>query len=360
MQDEICARIITELRDSALTKGSELLTFLLHSYEEYIGHPCFPAIEKEIGSILTSLPDSSYFFRFCEHETVHVDSFMQRVLALISDLISIRDYDSAADKMRYLLPALMDQWPPPTDERELRSFRDLVEYLFYMVVCEPNREVVIRSYTQTDILYHQGLLLLGMRQYKESMDTLRIAKMQSPVHAGILNAIAACKLAMIRSDMTQMAKTDDIGSLERIISLAFKTAWLGDELAHAFRNQGSLLALNQDIEGAIACYLIAETWNGSQEAKYELDLLISGAGEMYDPEYYRTHGLTLLSSRGIPTGPDPEIIAVLTRVADDFLEEQNLIKAREYLFRAFDLTKSDEQQDRIWRIERFMEDMVDY
>ncbi|MFH0966124.1 MAG: hypothetical protein V1862_00350 [Methanobacteriota archaeon] len=54
------------------------------------------------------------------------------------------------------------------------------------------------------------------------------------------------------------------------------------------------------------------------------------------------------------------IAGLLVRIADDFLEEQDLFRAREYLIRAHQLLMSDQLEERIWRIERLIESQVDF
>jgi tetratricopeptide (TPR) repeat protein len=355
-----CDGIIHALREAAFGHAPDIIPYLQDSYQRYRDHPCFSAIEREIGFILASLPDPDSIIRFCENGDIEPDPLLNQILDSISDAINDRDHQSAEELMRNLLPIGMAGWPESTTGREVRSFRDLVEYLYYMVVYEPDREVVIRSFTQTRIMYLHGLILLGKREFSKALEILRLAEIQSPVHAGILNAIADCELSVIRGDITRMIKGREIGSLEHAIDSSLRFSWLEDELLKAFINQGSLLALKGDTEGAIACYLMADTWDNRQDGRPELDLLVNTTGKEIDPGYYITHGTEILASRGIPAGPNPEMIALLIRMADDYLEGQDLKKAREYLFRAYQLTKRDDLQDRIWRIERFIEDMVDF
>ena len=54
---------------------------------------------------------------------------------------------------------------------------------------------------------------------------------------------------------------------------------------------------------------------------------------------------------GVPPGSE-ELI--------DYLDEQTLFKAREYLIRAHQLLMSDQLEERIWRIERVIEEQVDF
>jgi tetratricopeptide (TPR) repeat protein len=238
---------------------------------------------------------------------------------------------------------------PSADGIRYCSFRDLIEYLYYGMICHPDQEIIAVPPQQTEIIRLHGEYLAMTGDHAAAIPVLIAGAEQNPVHAGILCSIAASQ--MMRGDLA-----DALPYLKQ----SFACAWRPDELAHAYRNQGFYQSRKGDDEGAICCYLMAMTWDDSAQGREELQLITGNTGSHTDTGYYQIHGREILSMRGIPTGPDPDMVELLIQTADRYQEEQNLLKAREYLIRAHQLLMSDELEERIRKIEWFFEDMVDF
>ncbi|PKL60632.1 MAG: hypothetical protein CVV33_01690 [Methanomicrobiales archaeon HGW-Methanomicrobiales-4] len=345
---ELCNDVIRSIHEGIPGDHGEVIRYLQQQYISLQQHPCFLMVVGEFGKILTTRCQVDEFFWFCE-EIDTPEPLIRTVLNDCTDFIGLRDYKAAASLIRYILPFGEGPWPESGVGTEVRSFRDLVEYTYYMVICEPEREVIIEPYLKTDILLQYGRILSGMGENELALPVLEDAKRQSPVHAGILGSLADIQL--------KMNQPDQAGD---IILRSFRCSWMKKDLAHAYRNQGSLFSLHEKYDAAITCYLIAEAWDDSPDGGEALRSIIEYSGKEYDPGYYNEHGREILIAYGIPVGPDPEVTSLLVKIADDYLEEQNLFKAREYLIRAHQLLMSDQLEERIWRIERFIEDQVDF
>lgn len=338
----LCEDAIQSILANLPSNSGDLTKYLLTVCQRYEGHPCFFLIAGEISRVLLSRSSPRDFVDFCK-ESANPEPFLVPILADLSSTISSRMYDQASDVLPYLLPFGERQWPESGSE-EYRSFRDLIEYTWYLSECEPEHDVVLLPFLSTNILYQYGKYLMGMKEDEKALSVLEKARHQSPVHAGILGDL-----------ISLMLRHRNIAKAIPLLDLSFKTAWMKEDLAAAFRNQGFLFSLQEDKEAAIACYLMAETWEESHDGREELRLITGETGDL-DYGYYNLNGKEILSNRNVPIGPDPVIISLLTGIAENYLEEHNLIKAREYLIRAGQLLMSDEIEARIQMIERQLED----
>ncbi len=319
-----------------------LTQYLLTALQRYENHPCLPYVAREIGSVLLNRLSPEEFTHFCM-DSGNPDPLLAPLISDLTGLVADRSFDQAAQLLSYLLPFGERTWPDFNAE-EYRSFRDLIEYTYYMTECSPECDLIVLPFPGTDILYQYGKYLTGIRDDDGAVHVLQKARHQTPVHAGILGELVSLLL-----------RSNRINDALPLLTRSFRTAWLKEDLALAFRNQGLLFSLQEDVEAAITCYLMAETWGESADGREELRLL-SGKGGDIDHDYYNREGLKILTDRGVPTGPDPVIISLLTGIAENYLDENNLLKAREYLIRAGQLLMSDEIENRIMMIERRLED----
>lgn len=344
---ELCGKILEDLKAGLPLDPAAIPSYALAFYHRYLSHSCFPDLTREISNLLTTRCSEDEFFWFCD-KIGDPSLIVNPVLIELEDLMAVRAYEQATDLIAYILPYGLKAWPDSKGQ-DVRSFRDLIEYSYYMTVCQPEHDVVAAAFLQTDILYLHGLLLAGKRDDNEAIIVLQTARHQSPVHAGILGLLVE---VLLRNNRIEEAVP--------LLTRSFKCAWIGEDLAHAYRNQGFLCTLEGDDEAAITCYLMAETWDELPDGGEELLFLARKTVMEIDTGYYNVHGTEILSTRGIPVGPDSEIISLLIGIAEDYLEEQNFFSAREYLIRAHLLLMSDELEEKIHRIEQFMEDQVDF
>ena len=123
---------------------------------------------------------------------------------------------------------------------------------------------------------------------------------------------------------------------------------------------GYYLTETGDYDAAITCYLMSSTWEDSPVTEQGLSVLMEKTGVEPDIPHYLKHGREILEARNIPFGPNPEIIELMRSYADECLQEGDLIEARKYLTRAKFLQLSDELEQQIEKIERFIEDMTSF
>jgi tetratricopeptide (TPR) repeat protein len=337
-----CEATILDILAGLPSESADFNQYLLTACKRYVGHPCYFRIAGEISRVLLSLSTPDEFVYFCT-KSGDPEPFLVPLLADLSSNITARSYEQASAILPFLLPFGERLWPE-SDSEEYRSFRDLIEYTWYLTECEPKHDVIVLPFLATDILYLYGKYLKGIKEDEKALSVLEKARYQSPVHAGILGEIISLMLS--NGHTTQAVP---------LLVLSFKTAWMKEDLAAAFRNQGFLFSLQEDEEAAITCYLMAETWEESPGGREELKFITGQTGDI-DYGYFNRNGKKILSDRKIPCGPNPVIISLLTGIAENYLDENNLMKAREYLIRAGQLLMSEEIEDQIQMIERRLEE----
>lgn len=344
---ELCNQIIASLHNEMPLHPEKQIQYLHDQAARFSKHPCFFSVADEIAHILSASPDASALSRFCT-DVRDPSPFLSPLIADLDDALKTRNTNAAGAMLPPLILLSGQPWPS-ADGIRYCSFRDLIEYLYYEMICRPKQEIIAVPPHQTEIIRLHGEYLAMTGDHRAAIPILITGGEQNPVHAGILCSIA-------ESHMNCGDLKDAIPYLKR----SFGCAWKPDELAHAYRNQGFYLSRTGDDEGAICCYLMAMTWDDTAQGREELQFITGNTSSKTDSGYYQINGKDILSMRGIPTGPDPDMIDLLIQTADRYQEEQNLIKAREYLIRAHQLLMSDVIEGRIREIELFFEDMVDF
>ncbi|HWQ66950.1 MAG TPA: tetratricopeptide repeat protein [Methanospirillum sp.] len=344
----VCYDIIKRIREG-IPSDSELKTkYLQDQYRKIHGHPCFYEVTGEITSILTDTGSPTEFSRFCKGIDTP-EKIIRIVLNEIDNRMSTHDYPRVSALIKHILPFGQQPWPEKEGANSFLSFRDLIEYTYYMATCEFGEEVTIGPFLQTDILYHYGQLLCKTREYEQALPVLQEAERQNPVHAGILAELAE---VLIRTSHQDQAQT--------LLQRSFSCAWVREDLVHAYQVQGLFFSLSGDYEAAISCYLIAETWDDSAYRREKIEALAQYAEHEIESGYYNEHGREILISHDLPYGPNPDIVSLIVEIADDYLDDHDFFKAREYLIRAHMLLMNDELEERIWRIEQFIDDQMDF
>jgi hypothetical protein len=112
----------------------------------------------------------------------------------------------------------------------------------------------------------------------------------------------------------------------------------------------------EDYTGAITCYLMGTTWEDSPVTEQELLYIAQKSGIKVDVSTALAHGREILTERGIQFGPNPDMIDLMVRYADECKADGDFFEARKYLSRAKALELSDAIERQIEVIERFIED----
>ena len=226
-----------------------------------------------------------------------------------------------------------------------RSFRDFIEYAYYITYVTPEQDFTVHPYLNCDILLQSGRLAALKGEKNRARAIFTSLSVLSPVNDSILFA---------RADFCR-----EEGNLDEFRNLTihcFEYAWKPEDLAHAYRNMGYYLIETGDYTGAVTCYLMGTTWEDSTETARELAYIKEKSQIELDVSYILSHGREILDERNIPFGPNLKIIDLMVTYADECKQDGDFFEARKYLSRAKALELSDSLEREIEVIERFIED----
>ena len=340
---ESCATIISQIKEHIPGNPDLIPAYFADLLHDYSHHPCF----KEIlaGITLLSVQSCSHTeFQALLSQVSHPEKIVQTVLDLVHSSLENKNIKMAESELSYILP-YAESSDGNDGDIEYVSFRDFIEYAYYVAYQNPDLELPVHPYLGTDILFHQGKLCAIKGERDDAYKIFHRLSHISPANAAIL-----CELAeLYRGD-------GNLAAFRDTILLCFKYAWKPDELAQAYRNMGYYFTEMKDYTGAVTCYLMGSTWEDSQAAARELAYIKDQSGKDTDVSYILSHGREILTERDVPFGPNQEMIELMVRYADECKEEGDFFEARKYLSRAKALELSDALEREIEVIERFIED----
>ncbi len=336
-----CAGILTHIRDHVPSDKSQVMEYLTDMEHHYAGHPC----QKEISDLFASLAIQSFShveFQTFMSRVQNPDIIVEAVLGSVRSLLNERNGMAAESALLYILPYAEH---PNEGEEKYLSFRDFIEYAYYITWLSPEQTFKVHPYQNCDILFQSGQLALLKGEKNQARAIFRFLSELSPVNDSILFA---------RADMCREERI--LNEFRNLTNQCFEYAWKPDDLAHAYRNMGYYLTEMGDYTGAVTCYLMATTWEDSPETARELAYIKEKAGKEPDVPAILSHGREILDERNIPFGPNPKIIELMVTYAEECKQDGDFFEARKYLSRAKALELSDSLEREIEVIERFIED----
>lgn len=338
---ESCAGIRTHIREHVPGEKSQVLEYLTDMERHYAGHPC----QREISDVIASLAIQS--FSHTEFQTFislvqNPDLIVEAVLGDVRSLLEERNGTAAESALSYILPYA--EHPEEGDGKYL-SFRDFIEYAYYITWLSPEQDYKVHPYLNCDILFQSGQLSALNGDKEKARAIFTSLSVLSPVNDSILFA---------RADLC--LEEGNLDEFRNITIQCFEYAWNPDDLAHAYRNMGYYLTETGDYTGAVTCYLMGTTWDDSPETARELAYIKEKSGTEPDVPAILSHGREILDERNIPFGPNPKIIELMVTYADECKQGGDFFEARKYLSRAKALELSDSLEREIEVIERFIED----
>lgn len=339
-----CAEIIKEMVANLPADDNAAVYYLQEHLRAYTDHPCQREVFSALAEICTTVLSPDQFQTLARSEG-YEEQFVKSLLEIVYTQVYERRYDDAESTLSFISPYAysLDGSDP------FWSFRDFIEYAYYMAYEKPEEELPVRDYLGTEILLCSGLIAAGRGDLATAYRIFFKIRQISPVNSYVLLQIADIQ-----------RQENDLERFRETTLLCFKYAWKPDELAASYRNMGYYLTEAGDYDAAITCYLMSSTWEDSPITEQGLSDIMDITGVEPDIPHYLKHGREILNAREIPFGPNPEMIELMRNYADECLQEGDLIEARKYLTRAKFLQLSDELEQQIEKIERFIEDMTTF
>ncbi|MCA1916883.1 hypothetical protein [Methanospirillum hungatei] len=336
-----CTGIITYIREHVPAEKNEVMEYLTDMEQHYASHPC----QKEVSDVIASLAigsfSSSEFHTFVSRVR-NPDLIVEAVLASVRSFLDDRNGAAADSALSYILPYAEH---PDSDGEKYLSFRDFIEYAYYVTWLTPEPDFRVHPYLNCDILFQSGRLAVLKGEKEKARIIFRSLLEMSPVNDSILFSCA---------DLCREERNLD--EFRNITLRCLEYAWKPDDLARAYRNMGYYLTEAGDYVGAVTCYLMSTTWEDTPETARELAYIKEKSGNEPDVSYILSHGRKILDERNIPFGPNPKIIDLMVSYAEECKQDGDFFEARKYLSRAKTLELRDSLEREIEVIERFIED----
>ncbi|WP_373839888.1 tetratricopeptide repeat protein [Methanospirillum sp.] len=338
---ESCAGIIQHIKNNVPVNQPEIMEYLTDMESHYTRHPC----QKYVSSVIASLATRSFSiheFHTLISRVKNPDTITESVIESVSSFLDERDIRASESAISYILSYAED---PNKNSGEYLSFRDFIEYAYYITYPAPNQDPKIHPWLNSDILFQSGRICALKGERNRAREIFSFLSRISPVNAAILFELAE----IYREER-------DLKEYRNLTNLCFQYAWKPGELARAYRNMGYFLTETDDYTGAVTCYLMGTTWEESSETARELMYIKEKSGEEPDIQCILSHGKEILDERNIPFGPNPRIIELMADYAEECKQDGDLFEARKYLSHAKALELSDRLEREIEVIERFIED----
>lgn len=340
---ENCENIIQDMCANLPDNPDQIPEFLNEHIVKYVTHPCSREVIRKIASLAVESLSPQEFTGFISL-TDYPEQMVRAVLEATVIFLQNKNLQHAENLMQYLLP-FAEKKLEDNEEISFLSFRDFIEYAYYMTYLTPESELSVHPYTGTEILFIQGKICLERGDNKTALRIFDFLSRISPVNDSILFELAEIHRGM-----------GNLETFREMTNQCFQFAWKPDELAHAYRNMGYFLTESGDYEGAITCYLMSTTWEDTSDVKREITYITEKSGITPDMQYYITYGQDILKKRNVPFGPNKEFIQLMLEYANECKDEGDFFEARKYLSRAKALELSDSIERQIEVIERFIED----
>lgn len=339
-----CSEIIKEITTNLPDDGDQVIQYLQDHVRVYANHPCRKEVLYTLAEICTRVLSPKQFQEFARTEG-YEEQFVRVLSEIVYTEVYEKRYDDAEHTLSFILP-----YAYSLDESDtFWSFRDFIEYAYYMTYVKPEQELPVRDYLGTEIVLYSGLIAAGRGDLPVARSIFSKVLQISPVNSFVLLQIADIQ-----------RQENNLEGFHETTLLCFRYAWKPDELAASYRNMGYYLTETGDYDAAVTCYLMSTTWEDSPITEQGLSDIMDKTGMEPDIPHYLKHGREILEAREIPFGPNPEIIDLMRDYADECLHEGDLIEARRYLTRAKFLQLSEELEQQIEKIERFIEDMTTF
>ncbi len=342
IETERCQALLDRFREHLPENRDDCLAYLAGWYDDYRHSRCFQQILAEMGTVLLSKTTTGDVTAFIDRLR---DPFpiMAFLLEEAGDTLHARDIPRTAQILAGILPAA-EQVLAAAEPHHPLAFRDFIEYALYSrSVPDTGRPVI--PYLPVDILLHHALLLRKMGDVSEAYRIISRLTDISPVNASLYHEQAGLELILNRDAEMRVHLRE-----------AFRCSWTEGDLAASYRDYAALLARDGDMEGAVACFLMGETWDPDPAGRHDLEILVQETGITVDRDWYNANGERILAERGIPFGPDREIVELMIAYADECLEENDLNEARKYLVLAKALTYDERLEQRLSLVEGMLEE----
>lgn len=340
---ESCEKILQEIQENIPENHGFIRDYLIDQTNRFSSHQCQKEITKAISSLAIQSLSTEEFQQYISH-LIQPEPIIQAVLDAATFFLQEKKFQKTETYLDYILPYANGN-PKEKEDVAFVSFRDFIEYAYYAMYLNPESELPVYPYLGTEILFVLGKICAGKEKRSRAFAIFTYLARVSPVNDEILFEIAEL-----------YRNKGELEDYRKITNRCFTYAWRPEELAHAYRNMGYYFTESRDYEIAITCYLMGTTWEESPVTAREISYITEISGITPDISDLISHGHELLEKNDVPFSPNPEMTDLMIQYAKECKDEGDFFEARKYLSRAKALQLSDDLEQQITSIERFMED----
>ncbi len=197
------------------------------------------------------------------------------------------------------------------------SFSEPMERELYLHFFKPEKEVSTNYQVKQEVFLTYAYILIERGMFEEAMQVLDRGLGYNPLNLLLLYE---------KSEIFKLKQ--DWDNFKMITDTCMKYSFRVTQLARGYRNYGYMFIELKDYEAAICCYLQSNVFTTSKHAKSQIDYIETRLKIGINPLDYHGKIETVLSQRGIPTGPNQDIIILASKLAQNCEENGDIEKSR--------------------------------
>ena len=316
--------------------------YLLGVGERYKNHELFVEITREVGSMISRLiPEDKKkdFKKIYDRFRSDTDRAMEKA----AELIRKGDLDEAEKVIREALPP---EEMYREDERSVfMVFRQPIEEAYFRARFKVEKEIRLAAGVNPEIFLALAYILIEKSELDEAMDMLDRGLRFNPMHTNLL--FEKAEIFKLRKDWK---------GFKEIVDLCLEYSYSASDVARAYRDYGYMLIEREEFDAAICCYLISMNFEPTETAQSQLFYIFQLLENEPNFEDAFEHLQELLESVDVPPHPNPEMAMTAAALSDHFEQEGDLEQALFCLDVIFQLTGSDEVEEKLKTMKARMED----
>lgn len=219
-----------------------------------------------------------------------------------------------------------------TEEEAYLSFRNTLEHQLYLYFYQPSKKLVRPVFDLSQMVLLHGYNLIELKRYEEAERVLGDAIRYNPMNADAYFEMAECYKAMKKPDLLLSITKE---TLEIAVSPV--------QISRCYCNLGYYAVEIEDYESAICFYYESLIYGDNPNVQGELFHIRKVTGKRIMPPS-RQKINEAFEKYGMKSGANPEVVGVISALAQEAIQEDNLPMIRFYLYMQHGLTNDPEIQ----------------
>ncbi len=224
-----------------------------------------------------------------------------------------------------------------TEEEAYYSFRNSLEHQLYMIFYQPSKKIVRPPFDLSQMILLHGYNLIDLKRYEEAERVIGDAIRFNPMNTDAYFELAECYKAMKQPE-----------SLLSVTKETLDIAVSPVQIARCYCNLGFYAVEIKDYESAICFYYESLIYSHNQAVEAELFYIHKQTNKKISPPS-REKVNAAFEKYNMVTGPNKDVVDVISRLAADALQKNDLQQARFYVHLQYDLTHDPQIKEMVDR-----------